>query len=45
MEEFKSFGGADRLLNDQSSDGEYKVYISDKLNTMLSEVLGKLKFV
>ncbi len=44
MEEFKSFGGAERLLNDKVNEDEYKVYISDKLNNVLTEILGKLKF-
>lgn len=44
MKEFKSFGGADRLLNDETNHDEYKVYFSDKLNTLLNETLDKLKF-
>eukprot|EP00347_Sterkiella_histriomuscorum_P013249 403365440 len=44
MTEFKQFGGAQRLLNDETNHDEYKVYLSDKLNTLLKETLDKLKF-
>ena len=41
MKEFKQFGGAERLLNDTTNHDEYKVYFSDKLNTLLKHELEK----
>ena len=47
MEEFRNFGGAERLLKDDKIRGkedDYDVYLSDKLNTVLKETLARLKF-
>lgn len=44
MKEFKMFGGAERLLFNEEGDYEYKVYFSDKLNTMFNEIHEQLKF-
>ncbi len=40
MNEFKLFGGAAALLNDDVKTDAYKVYISDALNNLLREVLN-----
>jgi len=43
MKEFKAFGGKDRLLNDNNKSDEYKVYLTEKLNTLLNSTLAKVK--
>lgn len=40
MNEFKLFGGAANLLNDDDQKDNYKVYLSDELNTLLRDVLN-----
>ena len=42
MKEFKAFGGKDRLLDDNNKSDDYKVYLTEKLNTLLNETLKKV---
>ncbi len=41
MNEFKLFGGAAALLNDDDKSDSYKVYLSDELNTLLKSILAQ----
>lgn len=40
MKEFKSFGGVDKLIE---GNDEYKVYLSDRCNTLLKDMLYNLR--